>query len=161
MKSLDKNKTKELESWQIDKGAQEAENKVAKNFYDKAMKTKELDWENKYLFYQEVAHLINKIRTKWDGTFKVNKYFKKIEKLFEKEVNKLLTQQRSELLEEILNLECLKEEKITAELEDEACKMEQESEGSVSAFEFIENEQKEMETRNQLRKEIIEEINKL
>lgn len=76
-----------------------------------SLKPKELDWENKYLFYQKIVHLINKIRTEWDGTFKVNKYFDEIENLFEKEVSSLLDKQK----EQILNLECLKEEEIDSD----------------------------------------------
>ena len=93
---MKQNKPKELQSWQIDKGAQESQDKGAKNFYDKAVKPKELEWEKEFdkKFY-DLKIPPNIMSKSYDD---INKYAREKVKDF---IKALLTQQRTELLEEI------------------------------------------------------------
>ena len=104
-------------------------------------KTKELEWEKE--FYKKYrSKLVQTLdsSTTIDWIFSVKQFIKQT-----------LTQQRRELLEEILNLECLKEKKPPTVFEDDDALM---TSIKKESFYII-------TAQNQLRKEIKEEINKL
>lgn len=117
MKSLDKKKANNSLS--------DVRNKVVK-----PNKTKELDWRDKIDWVDDWLEIDCQVI-----------FGEKGKKTLIKFIEYLLTQQRTELLEGILNLECLKEEEFD------------------ESDDVIDEEVR--EKRNQLRKEIIDEINKL
>ena len=92
-KNFLKQKPKELQSWQIDKCAQEQEEKQGLDFADKIInkfKPKELECE---LNKEQKDWLLDVLNTKSDNALKVI--------LINGLISKLITQQRTELLEEI------------------------------------------------------------
>ena len=101
-------------------------------------KTKELEWEKEFDKKFQIIYSPRFIGDKCN--FKIKDF-----------IQSLLTQQRTELLEQILNLECLKEKKPPTVFEDDDALM---TSIKKESFYII-------TAQNQLRKEIKEEINKL